>query len=1098
MCDIKQKAICGGVIINHLHVHSQYSTLDGLSTVKDIVARAKELGARSVAITDHASISSLPELMKEAKEAGIKPVVGCEFYVVDKYAEGEMKDVPRLHLCVWAKSWAGVISIMSKLSLANRQFYRRPLLTVEQATGFVDCMVGTACCFGVLSSDRYVDHFATLHKVYGEDLYVELMPHIVALKGEKDLQKTVNIRGIELARKHGVKLLATNDSHYTLQDDAGLHKVMMATQYNKRLSDYEGESWPPVFYMRSIPEMYESFVDLGYIEMEDIKEAMRTTVQMDRKVDIQMPVFDVNLPRIHKDEERALMDACLDGWAKKIKRKVGDKYNEYRKRLVYELEVIKGLKFIPYFLMVADIIQWARSQGIVVGPARGSSAGSLVCYLMDITRVDPIRHGLYFERFLNPERNDLPDIDVDFQDDRRSEVLAYIVKRYGRDKVGQISTFNQMAIKGAFRDVSRAYGVDMAKINSLSTQLEEVEDFETVPDLVAFAGRFPQVVEDAKRLEGTIRGVGQHACGVIISSEPLESVCAIERRKGDSMATCWDKDQCEKFGLVKMDVLGLTTLSILDMATKLVEKYHGKRVVLEDIRLDDPDVLKAFSRGDGNCVFQFESHGMQELLRSLDIKGFQTIADCTALYRPGPLSAGLTDRYAKVSKGDEYPRYSIPELEPILSSTNSVLVYQEQIMRVFNELAGFTWSEADKMRKIIGKKLGEDAFDEHRGHFVSGCKRNGIPEKAASALFDEMRGFASYSFNLSHAVAYTMISFYSMWFKVKYPAIFLSAYITCVKSDDAVIKGMTEARRLGITVESPDVNTSTSVYEYDHTEGRIIAPLSVIKGVGDKAADEILKARGDMAFLSLEDFNDRVYKRVVNKRVVENLKLAGAFGTLGIVEHDTEAREKAEAELMPTFDAMPTLSLKRSKPVNRGEIEQNKSEIERYYEGKAKPLLPVIGASPLVMIINSPMKNEATLGTGKGTAYIYGLLKTAGLDKRFVAYTSLVKCMLPDPKKIPTEDRIVGESWLRKEIKAVAPKLIYCCDANALSMFFTGDKLSKVYGRVRYSKEFEAYIMTGPSPQHAAYRPDDVQAQFNACMGKIAKMFEIGGGDDEV
>jgi len=1070
----------------HLHVHSQYSTLDGLSTVKEIVARAKELHAPAVAITDHASVSSMPEFIKEAKLAGVKPIVGCEFYFVENM-EGEMKGKKRLHLCVWAKNWKGVLSIMRQLSLANRQFYHRPIITLEQALCFDNCMVGTACCFGVFSSDNYKDMAYSLHNVYRDDFYIEIMPHSVNIGDEGDLQQRANERGIQYAIEHGCNLLATNDSHYTVEADSKAHSVMMATQYNKKLAEYE--PWPPVFFMRDMGEMFSAFMGLGYIAHPHAAEAMKNTISLAAKVNIEMPEFTVNLPRIHEDEGAVLVASCLEGWKKKLERKIGDQYAVYRKRLIYELGVIKGAGFIPYFLMVQDIINWARSKGIVVGPARGSSAGSLACYLMDITRVDPIKHGLYFERFLNPERTDLPDIDVDFQDDRRGEVLDYIVDRYGRENVGQISTYNQMAIKGAFRDVSRAYGIDHFRVNNLSRQLEEVDDFTKVPELAAFANSNPEVITYTKRLDGVIRGVSQHACGVIISSEPLENVCAIERRKEGVMVTCWDKDQCEAFGLVKVDILGLTTLSILNMALGLIKKHHGPDIILEEIPLDDPDVLKAFAAGDGNCIFQFESHGMQELLRGLNITGFGTLVACTALYRPGPLQAGLTDRYAKVSRGDEYPRYSIPELEPILGDTNSVIVYQEQIMRIFNELGGFTWAESDKMRKIMGKKLGEDEFNKHREHFVSGCVKNGILEDAASNLFNEMKGFAEYAFNKSHACAYTMVSVYSMYLKTQYPAIFLASYLSCVKSDDALLKGIQEARRLKVPVLSPDVNLSTDKYEYD-TEGGIIAPLSVVKGVGGKAVEEIIKARGENPFISMDDFMERIYKRVVNKRVVENLILAGAFASLGIKEEDEETREKSEAELMPTFDSTPSLSLARPVEVNKEELERIHEEVDCFYEGKGKkPLFSVIGSSPVLMVVNSQMKNEKTLATARGTATIFPRLAAAGVDRKFVAYSSLVKTSLPDAKKAGAEDRGMGESWLRREIQALKPKLIYCCNADAINVFAPGEKISKLYGRVRYNKEFGCYVMMGPSPQYASFRPEEAGVQYEACMNKIKEMF---------
>ncbi len=1297
--------------------------------------------------------------MREAGRAGIKPVIGCEFYFTDAI-DDDMKAKKRLHLCVWAKSWAGVLSIMHQLSLANSQFYRRPLLSFEQALGFEDCIIGTACSFGLLSGPDYWARVQRLQAVYGDDLYLEVMPHKVILPdGDgSDLQELVNRRAVALHNELGVKLLATNDSHYTLEEDAKVHSTMMAIQYNQKVKDRE--SWPPVFFMRDMGQMFTAFMELGYLDHAHVSGAMQGTLSIAAGIDIQMPVFSANLPSIHEDEGRALMDFCLSGWKDKLDRKIGDQYATYRKRLIYELGVIKAAGFIPYFLMVRDIIQWARGQGIIVGPARGSAAGSLVCYLLDITRVDPLRFGLYFERFLNPERTDLPDIDVDFQDDRRDEVLAYIVERYGRDRVCGISTFNTMAVKGAFRDVCRSYGIDMLRINNLSTQLETTDDFDTVPELATFATRHPEIVEMSKRLDGVIRGVGQHACGVVISSQPLEQVAAIERRKGDAKVVCWDKRDCERFGLVKMDILGLTTLSIFAMALELVQKHHGLDITLEDIPLDDLETLAMLAEGDGNCVFQFEGDGMQALLKSLRVKSFNTLVACTALYRPGPLNAGLTNRYAKVERGEEYPRYAIPQLEPILASTNSVLVYQEQIMRVFSEVGGFTFAHADRMRKIISKKLGGEEFEKHRGDFIAGCEKNGVRPEDAGRLFNEMAGFAEYSFNKcvsgdtviarcaagpspsnytireafkikndveyakrtgrkslrakwimqggfglgmsmgedgrvrknrimdiqfagvrdvyrvtlsdgsfidatdnhsfptpdgkkkladikageslykrgdyektkrkynysglrqevkgkrygarcgfpngesnpgytdggfstfkrfkdaagdtcqvcgsvgkiechhkdggrdnhdhsnlqalcpschkkahyitgrvkrgekgypvevveiasiecigetdtydvtmeapnhnfvidngiitcnSHAVAYTMISFWSAYLKQHYPAIFIASYLSCVKSDDALVRGIAEARKMGIAVELPNINLSTTRYEYDPVDGGIIAPLSIVKGVGDKAVVEILKAREAGVFLSVDDFLERVYERVVNKRVIEALKLAGAFSTLGIKEHDREARERNEAELMPVFESLPTLSLNRSKPIDHDQLLAIHGEIEGHCEREGlKSLSPVMGRAPVLMVVNSQMKGEASLGTNKSTCVIFTDLNMAGIDKRSITYTSVIKTVQKDPRKVPSAERILGESWLRAEIRAVAPKLIYCCNAEAVPLFSPGDKMSKLYGRLKFNREFDCYVLFGPSPQFASFKPEQAGDQYLDCMTKIKTIF---------
>jgi DNA polymerase-3 subunit alpha len=1003
------------------------------------------------------------------------------------------KDFKRHHLTVWAKNWDGVKSIMSLLTLANRQFYRRPLLSISQALGFESCMVGTACSFGILAMSDWEEIGRRFHSVYGEDFYAEIMPHKVEINEGEDAQAVVNMRAMKLRLDLGVQLLATNDSHYTLEEDAEAHNVLMATQYKHSIREHEG--WPPVFFMRSMLEMAGAFKALEYIPAGLATEAMINTIRLAEKVNIEKPKIEIMLPSIKEDDEAYMMERIMEGWARKIKgRKIYAPLVEYRKRLIYEVEVIKKVGFCRYFIMVEDAIRWARERGIMVGPGRGSAAGSLVCYLMDITQADPIRHGLYFERFLNPERIELPDIDVDFQDNRRDEVFRYIVDKYGAEKVGRINTFTELGPASAFRDVCRAYEIDISTVNQLSKQIVDAESFETAADLIGFAGKHPELMKHVKRLTGVIRGSGVHACGVCISSEPLERSCVMERRNDGVFVSNWDKDQCEKFGLLKMDLLGLTTLSILRMAAEDVEKAIGVKIDFENPDLSDAKTLEAFSRGECAGVFQFESHGMQDLLRQLKAKDFETLVATTALYRPGPLNSGLTGKYVRIAKGDEYPYYPHPVLEPCLAETHSVIVYQEQIMRVFADLAGFTWAEADKMRKIIGKKLGDAAFEEHRQHFVQGCLKKGVSEAVSGPLFDQMKEFAAYSFNKSHAVAYTIISFWSMWFKVNFPGFFLAAYMSCVHDDDGKIVGVRESRRLNVPLVKPDINVSSDRFVYDHEENRIFFPLSAIKGVGSKAVSAILKARRETecgVFLSLDDMLERLPdKRAVNIGVVDKLTRAGAFESLGLIEADAEVRERNTAELLPVFEAIPRIILKRESALNVEQLDRIKAEIVAYAEGvKRTPLLPSHGSRPVVMVVNSQVKGEAVPGTHRGVLPIFAKLKAAGIGKHDLYYTTICKFSLEKPSVIPKDLHVVSIDWLRQEIAAVKPKLIYCCTNDAVSLFQSGAKLTKLYGCIKYDRSFESYVLFGPSPQYAGFRPEEVGGVFDGCMEKIAEIF---------
>jgi len=1078
--------------MNCWHTHSMYSVLDGLSSVESIVARAKGMGAKVAVITDHASISAMPELMAKSKEAGIKPVIGCEFYVADQVAGDNMKGMTRYHLSVWAKNWAGVESIMAQLTMANEQFYRRPLLTFDQALQFKDCMIGTACTFGILSHPEYQEIAGKFSAVYGDDLYLEIMPHRVVLDGETvDRQQVVNERAIELSSQNGWQLLATNDSHYTNKEDAETHKVLLAVQYGKTLAEFGG--WGDgegVFYMRTIPEMIEAFKALGYVPAEAISGSMVASVHMADKVCIELPKFDVHLPDVHVDDAGFAQRILADGWKEKINGKVGDQAKVYHARLIYELDVIKRMGFLKYFLMVDDIIRWSREQGIMVGPGRGSAAGSLVCYLMGITQLDPIKHGLYFERFLNPERVNLPDIDVDFQDDRRQEVFEYIVTKYGQECVGQINTFGVMTIKSAFRDVSRVHGINNMQVNILSKQIEDEESFDKVPELSAFAIANPAVIKFTKKLAGTIRQVGVHACGISISSRPLKEVCAVERRKDGVMVSCWDMRNCEKFGLLKMDILGLTTLSILEHARKLVRDGYGTDIVYTEIPLDDPKTMDMFSKGECAGVFQFEGAQMQELLRNLQANDFKTITATTALYRPGPLQAGLTDQFVKISQGRDYESYACPQLEPILSSTKSIMIYQEQIMRIFSDLGGFTWAQADQMRKIIGKKLGKDEFDKHRDNFVAGCEKNGIPVTVSDSLFSDMAEFASYSFNLAHAAAYTMISLWCMYLKAHYPSEFIAAYMSCVKSEDSQGNMVAEAKRLGVPVERPDINRSTDKYVLE--DGKVLAPLGAIKGVGEKAVASILEGRKDGVFLSVEDMKARVYRRVVTVRVIDILERAGAFESLGVKEYNDEQREKNYAELLPMLNEVPALSLDRD-PLEEeyfGAIIKQVDDLAAA-SGK-KPLHAEHGTKPVIMAINMPVKGEVKLLKNRGTKLFQSSLADFGITMKSIYYTSVLKEVLDTPAKAPKKSLAAGLEIVKQEVVAVNPKLIICFATNAIPLFIPDGKIGKLNGKVVYNKTYDCYVMFSFSPQYAAYKTEEIGGMFEANMGKIYEMF--GGG----
>lgn len=1073
----------------HLHTHSMYSILDGLGKPKDIVAKAKALGASAVAITDHASISCLTDLMKEAKAAGIKPIAGCEFYWVDDANILDKSEV-RNHLTVWAKNWNGVLSIMEKLTIANQQFYKRPRLSWEQCFDFKDCIVGTACTSGVLIRDDYNEKVEQLKAVYGDDLYLEVMPYSIKY-GEINASEIVNIRALQLWRK-GFNTVMTCDAHYVEKEDQHTHEVLLAIQTGANWDDPKRWRLEVESNMASVREIMERIGDIDYFHTpfadEMLMNAIVNTQKIADKVNIEMPKYEVALPSPYEEceEEAVFGSKLIEGWTALIDGKV-ERMSDYRERLIYELEVIKRLGFRKYFLIVEDIINWARNQGIMVGCARGSSAGSLVCYLLGITQIDPLKHGLYFERFLNPERIDLPDIDVDFQDDRRDEVFAYIKHKYGTDRTAHINTYGQLTVKSAFRDVCRVFGINNLKVNMLSKLIGDEESFEKVPELVNFGKHNPDIIEQAKKLAGTIRQVGVHACGFLVSSKPLNGVSVLERRK-DARVVNWDKDQAEKFGLVKIDILGLSTLTILNMAKNLIKKNRGVDIEFTEIPLNDELTLEGFAKGEGIGVFQFENSGMQGLLKSLNIDSFETIADATALFRPGSLNSGQTETYVKIAKGDEYESYLCEQLRPILSPTKGVMVYQEQIMQIFNQLAGFTWAEADKMRKIIGKKLGKDEFEKHREHFSNGCEANGIDRGISATIFDKMIEFAAYSFNKSHAVAYSVISFWCMYLKVRYPLEFLAAQLS-YSANERVPVIVKEANRLGIMVDKPDINKSGKTYITDVESNRIIAPLGCIKGIGEKAVDAVLRARGDGAFLTIDEFRGKVERRIVNVRVVETLVRAGCFEGLLIYEPDEEKRHKNYSELLPIYNVLPSLP-RVGNPLLKDILVNLFGEMKECGKRIDKTMIPpkAMGAKPPVLVINNPVKGEMQHLISDASKCFLKVAKEIGMNQSCFYYTSPLKCIFNKVADAPKECQTKCMDFLKNEIQVVKPKLILCFASNALKLFGLEENMRKAHGQVFYSREFDCYVLPCYSPQYA-YFNEDIMEEFLKGIDILRQIF---------
>ncbi|MDX5368500.1 MAG: DNA polymerase III subunit alpha [Alphaproteobacteria bacterium] len=1073
---------------SHLHGHSFHSNglqPDALSSPREIVERAKELGLQSICLTDHASVSGLPDFMEACKELEIKPVPGCELYVTDdvitKPAKGERK---YQHMLALATSWEGVQELFALLSSANRpgNFYYRPRNTYDEIVRTQNLVFTTACGGGVLGRDDYMDVCAKLHAALNADpavprFYVEIQPH------NDPWQITVNERAIEVSKALGIPLVATQDFHYAREGQNISHEVLLAVGSGKTWSDPDRWRYPVSdLYIKNMAEMVEAFaphVKAGRLTGTDVANGIYNARQITERVNVEWRKFDISLPKMSDEPEKELMRLCID--ALNARGLIGN--SEYVDRVRYEFEAIKQSGFLMYFLVLRDVIAWSRKNGIMVGPGRGSSGGSLICYLIGITTIDPIKHGLLFERFYRPGRVDLPDIDTDFEDERRDEVLSYIRRKFGDEYVAGVANYVTFGAKSAIKDVAKVFEINSFDVNSATRQVDNTASVDEVfshDAIRPLLDKHPIIEEHARALEGRMRGLGQHAAGVVIAGVPISTRAAVWQKE-DRKIACWDKRVIENMGLMKLDVLGLRTLSILRNTSENVFRNRGKRIEYDAIPLDDEKTLKIFQAGMTTGVFQFESPGMRALLKSLKVDRFSVISDANALYRPGPMD--LIPHYQLAQTGEKRVVYDHPILEPILSDTYGVLIYQEQMMRIFVDMGGFSYAEADTMRKIVGKKLGPDEFRKHMGDFVKGAVEKGVDAATAEAVFNKMVAFAGYAFNKSHAVAYSIIAFWTAYVKAHYPAEFFAAHLS--NSDEAqVILAMDDARKLGISIEMPDVNLSDSSKFVTLTETKILAPINAVKGIGPKAADMIVLARegrvdhqglgmfdtreqaaGVVAhdathvrngkFADEADFLRRVYKRIVNSKVQKLLQEAGA---LPWNKPDPETLRKNRIEILGhIYREIPTVDFGKTADVGmavQDHLVKVLREVNEISEGMklGGGIMPDWGSKPRLMIVmDKPSYKDAdrrTFGSDDQYDVIRRLLrKTIGLSKSDFYITGLNKIYKP-PLGYDSVSKTC-QGWLSQEIDLINPPVILALGKGPVEFFAgPGIRMSEIHGKV--------------------------------------------------
>jgi DNA polymerase-3 subunit alpha len=882
----------------HLHCHTHYSLLDGASRVPELVQRVKGLGMNACAITDHGNLYGAIEFYRECKDAGLNPIIGYEAYIAankrtDRDARG--RGDAGFHLTLLAHNLTGFKNLIKMSSAAFLEgYYYVPRIDKELLQAHKE---GLTCLSGCASSefselilkdqmDQALDLARWFQRVFGKHFFVEIQNNGL------DIQKLCAEGAVDVASRLGLPLVATCDAHYLTQNDAPAHDVLLCINTRKTRNDENRMRYgSDQFYVRAPEEMYRLFPE----HHDAVKRSQEIADACDIQLDFKKRHFPVYTPPAGKTPEQYLRDLCEAG----LRRRYGDNpADAVRARLEHELGIICRMGFASYFLIVSDFVRFAVEKGIPCS-ARGSACGALVSYVLGLSYVDPLEYDLLFERFLDPNRSEAPDIDIDFCQDRREEVIAYVRQKYGEASVAQIATFGTLAARAAIKDVGRVFDIPLQRVTQLTEMIPKVlnitidDALEQNPDLRGLYHNDPEVhelIDIARKLEGTNRQTGIHAAGVVIANGPLTDHVPLHKavrrdddtgsRSGEAVvATQWVMGDLEKVGLLKMDFLGLRTLTLLDNAVRLIAKTQGIAIDLYKLPLDDAATYELLQRGDGKGVFQLESDGIRELLKRLKPDNLRDIIALMALYRPGPLDGGMVDDYVNIKHGRAKPSYAHPVLEEVLAETYGVMVYQEQIMRILNRLGGIELSSAYACIKAISKKK-QEIIDQRHGEFVRGAVERGLSQATAEEIFGLILKFAGYGFTKSHTSAYAYVGYHTAYLKAHFPAEFMACLLTSEIDDgnkrDNMIDHIADAKKLGVVVLAPDVNLSES--DFSVADGKIVFGLAAIKGCGRQATDAIVKARQDGgAFRDLFDFCERVDLKLVNRMAIERLIKAGAF-----------------------------------------------------------------------------------------------------------------------------------------------------------------------------------------------------------------------------
>ncbi|NLZ81286.1 MAG: DNA polymerase III subunit alpha, partial [Clostridiales bacterium] len=875
----------------HLHVHTEYSLLDGSSKIPELLDRVQELGMDSIAITDHGVMYGVIDFYKAAKARGIKPIIGSEVYVApnsrfDK--EVNAGEDRYHHLILLAENDIGYHNLMKIVSKGFVEgFYYRPRVDYEVLEQYHEGVIAlSACLAGEVSRslnrglyEEGKEAALRYEKIFGKgNFFLELQDHGIPE------QKNVNQQLFKMSKELNIDLVATNDVHYTFKEDVEAHDILLCVQTNKKVSDenrmrYEGGQ----FYLKSYEEMEALF--------PYAKEALENTHKIAQRCNVEIEFGVQKLPKYDVPEGYTSLEYLNILCSKGLEKRYPNHDENIEKQLEYELSIIKEMGYVDYFLIVWDFIKFAKDNDIIVGPGRGSAAGSIVSYALEITNIDPLKYNLIFERFLNPERISMPDIDIDFCYERRQEVIDYVVKKYGSDRVVQIVTFGTLAARGVIRDVGRALDMPYALIDSIAKMIpneigitieRSLKINQDLRKLYEESDEIKYLIDMSKRLEGLPRHTSMHAAGVVISQEPIESYVPLSKASDGSITTQFTMNTLEELGLLKMDFLGLRTLTVIQNATKIIEKSKNIKIELDNLDYDDKKIFVYIGTGKTEGIFQIESSGMKNFMKELKPENLEDIIAGISLYRPGPMD--FIPKYLKGKNNGDVILYDCPQLEPILAPTYGCIVYQEQVMQIVRDLAGYTLGRSDILRRAMSKKK-SSVMEKERQNFVygneeenvPGCVKNGISAEIANKIYDEMTDFAKYAFNKSHAAAYAVISYQTAYLKYYYKVEFMAALMTSeIDNSSKVSEYILICRQMGIKILPPDINEGEAVFSVSGNSIRY--GLTAIKNVGKNVIDGIVKEREENGFhTSLEDFINRLMGKDINKRTVENLIKAGAF-----------------------------------------------------------------------------------------------------------------------------------------------------------------------------------------------------------------------------